>query len=387
MKIIVITFWAFVILLTEESCRSKEKSIIQPTPNYIFIDSSVTLQKEIDSAILKIEFIPLQAPNDVIIGNIQKVAILDNKIIILNKNGQNSISIFNFNGLLFKVIKSPEDDHISDFIIQNHKILIFLDLKQRVEIFSNLGVHLETKLLNKDLLASSFEYLDDQTYAFWNNTSLLKIGNYRLLLFDSYNQFKKGFLPFAFELSKNGNPFNQSPFYNLLNGYIYVSQPLDDTIWSLTTQNDNAFLYPNYILKFQKKPLPPAFLNNIHNYNMFKIANDNNYSYYLKGFMDFESIISFSYVSGNSHYIYIFQKNSKRSIANTENLRLKSLDIDLPGNMVQISNNSAVGYYHSYDLTKWAESHKNSKDTSNLLSICKHLSDIDDPVLILITYK
>jgi len=74
-------------------------------------------------------------------------------------------------------------------------------------------------------------------------------------------------------------------------------------------------------------------------------------------------------------------------MANAEELGVSKWDLTLPGNMQQVGKNTAVGYYHAYELTAWAKSHKNLKTAASLLAICSHLSDLDNPVLISIEYK
>jgi hypothetical protein len=379
---------ALIAIVSGTSCNSNGDKMTGPSPTRILVDSgSISLHQNIDSNIADIQFIPLQSSNDAIIGNIQKVALLDKKIILLDRNGQNAVYVFNSDGSLSKVLKSPDGNHISDFIAEGHKIFVFMEAKRRIEVFNETGDHIGTEPTHPDLLANSFERITDRFYAFWNNNASTSIGNYRLLAFDDHQDLKEGFLPFSYAVTRNVNPVNSLPFNRFSDGTICVSQPLNDTIWRLGVQDEHVLLYPRFLLQFQKNPLPRGFINDAVNYNFLQIADNNNHSYYLKNFMDLDSLVSFTYVSAHSHYQFLWDKRRRKSVANAEELGLEKWDITLPTNMQQVDKNTAIGYYHAYDLIAWAQSHKGLKSAAGLLDICAHLSDLDNPVLVSIQYK
>lgn len=371
------------------SCNlSETKQITFPKATTISVDTaSYRYTTNIDTLIDNIRFIRLESGSENIVGEVTKVEFLGNSIVVLDRKVSNAVFIFDQNGRLVKKLKSPNNNHISDFTILKGNIVLFLDFSNDIVIFNDKGELINKQHSSKKLYSSSIASAHGDTYLFWNNVVSSSIGSFRLIEYDFRSQrFVNGLLPFDPALASVGNTFNPTPFNKIDDSRILVSQPLDDTIYTLDVAFEKAQLYPSYILSFQNKPLPKSFNNTVSHKVKLEEAYKNGYSFYLSHFSDLTSVILFSYYANSSYMTYIWDKKTRKSVCNSLDVMIEKMNLKLPQKLLQVGKNKLIGAYPAYEIHSWGKKQPNKK--INVLSqIANEISPIDNPILVILDFK
>lgn len=390
MRIYFISIGAIILL-----AKCKPKHIpIRAQPQIIHIDSTdYTMAGNVDGYITGISFLPIATSENNVIGNINKVERLKDKWVILDQMDNGTIWIIDDSGRIVKSIPNIRAQKINDIAVDKDFIEVYYKVLKKLDIFDESGKLVRTESMGRDLLADKFVPLRDDTYAFWSGTTLNKDGQYRVLIYNDHNNFHSGFLSFDPDIANNMHLFNNTPFHRFGAEDIVVTYPLCDTIFALRNYDDGELdCYPRYAFSFTKRPLPKGFINDPTVSDYMMTANEHNYAYFGGKYMEFDSSLIVSNVANvGLTYYCIWDKRTRKLCTNAYGLRHKKLDLDIPMyNMGQVDAGRAVGFYYPYQLIEWADAHR--VDVRNdmqqaLLNVCNKLQQMDNPVLVQISFK
>jgi hypothetical protein len=365
----------------------KSVSIKHPALVHLKVDTASDDVYEVDSIVSHIQFIPLQTLSDNVVGKVDKITFLKDKIVILDRNVSKAIFLFKKDGTMIKEIKTLHGEHISDFIISGDKIIALLDFDNKLQSYDEAGNLLSTTDLGTKFYSSSFESLTPDGYLFFNNNIPTTFGNYKLIAFNAVEkEWMGGFLTFPKELSVKATPGSDHPLFRTHDGTVLVNQTFGDTIYALKYIGEHVDSYPAYVMDFSVNPAPAGFVFDPGVDHKFERADNKGYSY-LEGFMDLKDYCFATYKCQGILRNFIWNKSGSHKTANSSGLFFAGEDIGLPVKMQQIDENTAGGYYPSFELVDWAKKHEQLKGKSNLYTIASTLTEENNPVLILLNFK
>ncbi|GAA3923873.1 6-bladed beta-propeller [Chitinophaga oryziterrae] len=378
-------------LLAITSCKEKKAHIHSKAVTIKIEPSSYRSMDSIDNIISDIKFIPIGTSDTNLIGNIEKISIAGDKFVLLDNLGNGSIKIISDKGKILQTITYQEKKKITDFVVNNDKLEVYLELDRKIDIFDLTGHFIQSKMLSRNLLATKMEHLDNQSYAFWSGTTLNKDGYYRMLVYDRFNELSDGFFPITAKIGGNTGTLNMYPFYAIAPDQLNVCFPLCDTIFTLFHDKETTDLYPKYYISFTDNPLPKNYINDPDIVYYLISACDHRYSFFMGPFMEFGSNIIFGDIVSGIKFYGIWDKQANKMVTNAARCKLHNLDLEIPMNTIQqIGKDKALVYYYPYLLMEWAAAHKdaaNNKYVKELLALCKKLKKLDNPILAQITIK
>jgi hypothetical protein len=373
------------------ACRHKNSRDV-PAPEIIRIDSAdyVTIA-HIDSFVNSITFIPIATSEVNVIGELGKVAQLNDKLVVLDQLDKGMIKILDTKGSVVGKVDNVRASKMSDFAIKDGHIEVYYKLLKMIDVFDETGKLLKSEKLSRHLLAERFATMPDDTYLFWSGTTLNHDGLHRVLAYNSYKEYHNGFLDIDPAISDNVNVYNSVPFHVGEENEVLVTHPLCDTVFGIQYGGGNMFCYPKYTFSFSKHPLPPNYINNPGIPKYLSHASKSDYSFFGGKYLEFDSLILASNVADMGFTYYcVWDKHSKKVKTNAYMLRAKELDIDLPMyNVRQVSGQTAIGFYPAYQLLEWAEKHPSPQNEAQkqLLAVSSKLQKLDNPVLVQIDFK
>ncbi len=363
-----------------------------PAPKIITVDSkSVVPTFDIDSMISDFRLVPLKTSADCIISAVKKVFTVNGSIVVQDEKINDSIFIFDSAGNIKKTIKLSDKSSISDVFINHGNIYLYCGPKKRVDMFDTNGLFLKSFQLNSNLLATGCAALGNNTFVFWNSHAPCRLGNFQVLILNNNGTFVDGFQSFSFEESQSIYPQNDYPFIHAGDSTLLVCEPLKDTIFQMELISESEFVfYPKYVFKFSDKSIPNAFLKDNSIPNKYVSAFGNNYSFLFNRVLNIDSFFYCTYFSNHQLMGMLINKRNDSIICNTANILSNTLGLSIPLNSFQLDNKTIASVYNSYDLLTWYKYNKSSNplgQRGQLESICSHLTELDNPILLLMKTK
>lgn len=197
------------------------------------------------------QIIALETSEDFLIGEIEKIEIKNNKIIICDPMSR-AVLLFNLDGTRHIKIFNPgrgpgEYMEISAMGVNDSVIIIFDNVSRKLMEFDFNGRLIQEAGLNPDIWANDIFFFNDNLYLYadWDEGEW---GNSRLYLIDDIvNQNYKHYLPFDKRPLAIGN---MGPSYSLCNNNASLIYSGCDTVFSILK---DGTVSPSYVFDFKGK--------------------------------------------------------------------------------------------------------------------------------------
>ncbi len=375
----------------EEYLKRSKEGIIKAISELKFLDSSqrrcieIIVPQEFDDScsFLKInEFIALETSEEFLVGSIDRIEILENKIYILDRQS-NSVYIFAIDGKILKVIKDigrgpTEYLQLSTMYIcnENKYIMLYCSQFKKILYYDLEGNFLGIKnifLWVKDFSmfpTGEFSYYIDRAY---NNSEMLLITD------DKKNYpIKKG-ISGNKVVNDKINVFSNCSYIKNYKDKKQIMPVFRDTLYEFTIDS----LYAKYALNFGRKKLPQEYLVNSDSYdnlnNNLK-KNGEELLYSLGDFFETDDFVGFSLQSSLFHYSLLFCKQS----GNTFFGRLRDSDTGMPVLIpaTQTINNTLIGYCYPDHILKYYSENKHKDLPADFVKICESIGKFDNPIIL-----
>ena len=239
-------------------------TVVVPPP-----DETVPL----DSLIADVEFLKLGQTGDVLIGQVNKLWITEQHVIVADRLTSQAIFVFDREGNAQTVInrlgRGPQEyTHVTDVILtpDKERIVVLDVFKKKLLYYSMNGDYLYDK--DMSFCIGSLEYIDDQTImgvAYGYQTEDPGLASYE------NNQHYVYVLDTMMNIT--GSAMTVQPFINRFGDRVYVNPSHSDTIYRVTK---NAGFAPQYLLdmsaiggiaNFGHEPMEKITeLRKVHNY-------------------------------------------------------------------------------------------------------------------------
>lgn len=374
-------------LIIMTGCSTNNNNLVNlDHVNIIKINPTSYLQQS-EKIYKNVSFIPLETNDDVIIGNIEKIEICENWILILD-NQSNAIYIFDLLGNYLNAIKSIGDGPkeykvITDFSFNNEKQTItVLDLGLlKILEFGVDGSFISGK--QNKFHARKFQcinsnenlYFSDNSTNLGNDISIndnIFICNKQFKLISSFLPIKENLLGFHLEL---GTPITK------YKTKININIPFNDTIYSY----DQGSLNASWHIDFGKYKIDESYLTELANNprnSLNKIVNSN-YVFNVTNFFESSKHIVFQYMFDKNFYdVITFKDNLSSHIIKSD---LNGLFTGIIGKPMYADENYFYSIIEPYEVLELI---KQTKDSSKEFSEkFTFLSNNDNPLIVKYQFK
>ncbi len=352
----------FILLLSFTCCKDKKTD-----SDTIIIDPKKA-EAEVEDIIDGYYFVTLEAREENIIADIDKIEITDNRFDILDKKKE-EINIFDKQGFYISQIakkgRGPEEYlDIADFTISDNFIYILSRSGRNIIKYTQAGEFVKSYKLDDWY---DFFYINGQDLYLYSNYSNNKLYN---IITASINEdevsFLNEFLPFPRNQSFS---FQQSPFNKTGDNELLISQQYSYDIYNLNKEN----IFEEYRFEFLTKD---------------EIPQDFEKEDFLKLYLDFahKSVVTrISHINKSNDFIYIIYTfeylnhltKVDKTRAKVETLKLEFNDIYpfVFTSPLMFHNDYLVGYIHAVNALMFNEKFESDKNTDGLLK------PEDNPVL------
>jgi hypothetical protein len=275
-------------------------------------DSSPTLVDAMDpeekiffaDLIEKIEIIPLAFQNTSGFGEVERIAVFDNQIFILDPTFTKSIQVYSLTGQYIRTIRSFEKTTIWDFIIDQQKEeLVLFVLGNKFERFSLAGEYLSSQ--KSDFPVLSMLFVNEGGMMCDLGQQEMDDGqNFNLVYMDSQEYAVQ-----SFQI-----PYQEEPIliqdriknYAINAADTYFAAPFDKSIYKMNGSGD-VETFVN--LDFKSKLL------SIKEFNSSKISGDENFITGLDGMSYGKGKLFFHFLSGEDANFRYFDLESEKLFA------------------------------------------------------------------------
>lgn len=197
------------------------------------------------------QIIALETSDDFLIGEIEKIEIKNNKIIILDKISR-AVFLFNMDGSphskIFKPGRGPGEYAEIFAMGANDSVIVIFDIGSRKLLeYDFNGIFIRESKLREDLWVNDIFFFNENLYLYadWDEEEW---GNSRLYLIDDIvNQNYKHYLPFDKVPLAIGN---MGPSYSLCNNNASLIYSGCDTVFSILK---DGTVSPSYVFDFKGK--------------------------------------------------------------------------------------------------------------------------------------
>ncbi|ASB49385.1 6-bladed beta-propeller [Alkalitalea saponilacus] len=197
------------------------------------------------------QIIPLESTPDFIIGDVEKIDIKNDKIIIYDRMSR-AIYLFNMDGTKHSKIskhgRGPGEYMEISAMGANDSVIVIFDMALRKFLeFDFSGALIQEAGLNPDIWANDIFFFNDKLYLYvdWGEEEW---GNSRLYLLDDIvNQNYKYYLPFDKEPLSLGS---RGPLYSICKDNVSLVYSGCDTVFSITNE---GIVSPSYVFDFKGK--------------------------------------------------------------------------------------------------------------------------------------
>lgn len=378
---------SFIVVLFSCSTDSiNTKNTANDNINIIKINPTNYLQQS-EKIYRSISIIPLETNDNVIIGNIEKIEICENLILVLD-NQSNAIYIFDLLGNYISSINSIGDGPkeyrvITDFSFNKEKqtiTILDLGLLKMLE-FGVDGSFVSEKQIK--FYASKFQSINSNEYLFYsdNNTNMgneisinenIFICNKQFKLTSSFLPIKKYLSSFHMEL---GTPITK--FKTKIN----INIPFNDTIYTYDQRSLNA----SWLIDFGKYKIDESYLTELASNprnGLNKIVNSN-YVFNLTNFFESSKYVIFQYMFDKEFYdVITFKDNLSSHIIKSD---LNGLFTGIIGKPMYTDENYFYSIIEPFEVL---ELMKKTKDSSKEFSEkFAFLSKNDNPLIVKYQFK
>ena len=363
----------FLIFIFLYSCQ-KNKEIRNPIANInskdsINIDNHINLKE--GEIIFEKKFIPLETTEKSLIGEIKRIEIVNDTIIIFDKIS-NNLFLFDINGNYIKKIgeqgKGPgQFGNIRCFTIDktNNNIILYDDSQAKIKEFNLKGSYIADEKLH--VYPAYLSKINDHLILYMNKSSFYEGNkNFYDLIFVKDQKIKTQY--FNFDKSFTSWFQYANPFYNV-NGSLHFIDFWNSNIYKIIDQNNMKLKYHLSI----NSPIPLAFTKNAEVFD----DNSGNYSFIYSTFLESENYLYFDLMN-KQEYDKILYNKSKNEVFYLPKIVKKYENYFSP---VYAYNNSFVGILSPME-TKQAVEYK-TIENKDLLNIAKKISYNDNPILVL----
>ncbi len=295
------------------SCAEKESTF---TGREIKIDlSKLKKNINIDLSTLNCEYIDLETVDGSLIGNIDKIYYVNDKIYVLDKEIAGAIFIFDNKGKFISKIDAKgqgpgEYAEIDDFLVdmQTQEILI-LDYDQ-----SKIIYYLGNKFKNEVKITEDFEnFTQIKNHIIGiNNYCYNKDGCYKISIFNKNLKLKKQIMPtpnnadnVSWDLKRTIHKYNDS---------LFLTEPFTNYIYAI---DKNFNVSPCYYINFGKDSLD-VNKNEMKRDKFLNYIDNTNKAFLVDNFLEMGNIISFNFFY-NKKQVFCFSHSdgSKTLCANS----------------------------------------------------------------------
>ncbi len=335
-----------------------------------------------------IEYIPLQTEDSILIGEVSKIIVWENKYYILDKLSE-TIFCFGSDGKyqnrIYRQGTGPDEYlRIFNFTIDRGtgNIVIYSDMGQGLYEYTSDGKFV--KKTSVSFILSSFQPQGDRIYYYLGQSPNMVL--YKDIFPESYRYL----------VLNDGEPQSQQLHYKYDDSFLQI--PLSDNNFTfygdtiLLTEYLKPEIYwidsignltPRYRIEFTTNTYAPSFNENVDLERMNQEIKRGNLAQLLMGFYETSRYLFFNYSRGLIGMGYVDKKDNS-----IHNLGYFLLD-DFNQNTLPASISFAEeGYmYKTVEADKLIM--KNEKDNFSpyLKDICKNIHNFDNPIIIKIKLK
>jgi len=381
------------ITITVIGCKNKTEPCQNIKLETISIDNS-QFEKITDASSFidtdEFEFIPIKTSDSCLIGQITKVYLRKNKIIIYDEREKQAV-ILNRDGSYHAKVHAigkglgEYPPVVNDIVVTDTKIGVLTPMIGKILFYDFDGKYIE----DISILGSwghTFFSFDEKTYYLVNDWSTSSKGNNHLYRIKKNKNDMESFLPFNEKETNRG--WGLKNYYSKIDNHALLLYSSIDTIFSVTP---NSKIEPKYYVDIKNKKLP----------DIFRIGD---------GYIALETASSNDYITGinkineSSNYLILNTSDSKYILydKNTKQVKFYSESFNIPswGNYTFGFNTTfvegdAIIFYLEANLIQFAlkdvvlktnyENKRYEQKLKNALNKIK--SETDNPVLFLTRFK
>ena len=336
------------------------------------------------------EFIPIETSDSCLIGQITKVYLRKNKIIIYDEREKQAVILNrdgSYHAKVHAIGKGPGEypPVVNDIVVTDTRIGVLTPVIGKIIVFDFDGKYIE----DISILGSwghTFFSFDEKTYYLVNDWSTSSKGNNHLYSFTKNKNDIESFLPF----DKNGTNrgWGLTNYYSKIDNHALIIFSSSDTIYSITP---NSEIEPKYYVDIKNKELPEKF----------RIGD---------GRTALETASSSGYITGinkideSSKYLILSTSNSKHVLYDKKTKQVKSYSdsFNIPswgnftfGFTTTFVEGDAIIFYLEANLIQFAlkdivleTNYKNKLYEQKLKNALNKIkSETDNPVLFLTKFK
>jgi len=382
-----------IITITFIGCKNKTEPCKNIKLETISIDNS-QFEKITDASSFidtdEFEFIPIETSDSCLIGQITKVYLRKNKIIIYDEREKQAVILNrdgSYHAKVHAIGKGPGEypPVVNDIVVTDTRIGVLTPVIGKIIVFDFDGKYIE----DISILGSwghTFFSFDEKTYYLVNDWSTSSKGNNHLYSFTKNKNDIESFLPF----DKNGTNrgWGLTNYYSKIDNHALIIFSSSDTIYSITP---NSEIEPKYYVDIKNKELPEKF----------RIGD---------GRTALETASSSGYITGinkideSSKYLILSTSNSKHVLYDKKTKQVKSYSdsFNIPswgnftfGFTTTFVEGDAIIFYLEANLIQFAlkdivleTNYKNKLYEQKLKNALNKIkSETDNPVLFLTKFK
>ncbi|MFN4147027.1 MAG: 6-bladed beta-propeller [Runella sp.] len=371
--LVILVFTTFFI-----GCNDKKSELDSVKTTYVVKVSDDSFKKEgtLSEFVEDIVYILLDTSKNVpLIGNIDKVEFIENKILVLDKTISKSLFIFDNNGKFVQKIGSVgqgpgEYNEIYDFYttVTNGNLYYCLKSNNKVLYYDKNGKYKSEKAIPLSREISKYN----------DGFALIGIDYDLLCMDDSLQKIKNSFFPLGTIYPKA----TLWPFTKTNDGSLLYRHSLSDTIFKILTNK----IYPHTIISFSN-PIPNEDLKQLIKEGL-NTRPPINKMHSIKYYSENESKICFYFYYNNSYYMSLFDKKNKKTVVISPNIQNDVTFESTPPILFSTHSKYFVGVLDPKNITL------NSLDRKNrfVKKILDTYSNVDlkkdiNPTIILVKFK
>jgi len=335
--------------------------------------------------------IRLETNDSSIIGNIDKIKIIDNDIYLLDKYHSKSLKRFNNKGLFKaaygRIGKGPGEYYEpTDFYILQNSVVIYDQFSAKLNHYDLEGNYRKSErvpfILNA-LLYSNKDEIICHTFS-TDNYHVEKIKKYSLLWCErGFNIRYRG----AYRGNDLVTNFLSRNNLDQFNDKIIYHEPYSDSIFSIYTK---GIIKPVYVIDFKKNLIiPKDIFKNNNRKKLIKTFNEE-YAVFFGGQIVTEDFLYFPYSIKGSVYHVFYSNNTKKVVSGNRIINDINYIYDF-SNAIQCNENTLIGYMNASIVVENMLRINNDKIFNKIeeelkLDISK-LTSSDNPVLVFYRLK
>lgn len=378
-KIVILTIFTF----SFSGCQEEMGIEADIDHRVITIDPEKTVHTEFSDVFSEFDFIRLQTPEEKIIGEVEKIQILDNRIYILDTFKSKGLFVFDIMGsYLFDISNfgfgPGEFTEPSDFFIdpKNQQIIIY-DLPSAKLSFFNIedGKHKRDEKL--PFFTENFFVLNDQYIFFRNN---IVYGNeYRFVITDKNFNIKHQYQYIPEETRKIHFQLPQifSTSSEHSSSEVFITVPFQNDIFRIKSSDMALKAFTK--INFEDKNI---------NHNLFSSFRDNrellselnkNYAFNITNYYSNENIEFFTFKFREEHNFYFnFKKPQQTILTSSRKFSLENTIGPYPNWPTTFYKNSFVWAQYSDQLMEYFKFYEELFNKNEWLEFKKEKKELVD---------